>query len=1162
MMQRSRRPASSPELLEQRALLTTITVTSLEDNLESDGEVTLREALKAANEDTSVDGSAAGSGQDVIEFSSDLVGTIALVRSLGPLQITSGVHVKGLGADQTVINGNGNDGFVVAVQTADQMVEITDLHVTSAAWGFRIESDFEPNVAIRDAVVSESGLGISMNGASHTVVNTTVRDNRRGVRIRSGDATFQNSQIVDSLIVLPNNGTTIGAGMLIETDGRVEILDSIVARNVIDKPIGMGTIRGAGIMLDNGDTELIVRGSTITDNRIDGGSIISRGAGIWAEEGSSIEIENSTLSGNSVSGLNSRGGAIYGHEGSEISIVGSTITGNRVTTTQSGLAAGIYGGKVEILNSTLSGNVFEGGTTKGNALHAGEATIANSTIVDHVHGVRIRDRATITSTVFANNAHPDCLPDLCQEGGDLNASGAVVDIFNSFLSNNLLSGLEPAPIGNPDANGNLVGTQTGLLDPKLSPLQDNGGPGLTHALKSDSPLINAGANEQQLEFDQRGETFPRSIGTTDIGAFEALELLFKITSSQQVDETSGSVIFDIQLLADVDSPITFDYETRDITAEAGEDFVAVSGQLTFSSKDEVQQVTVDLIDDALPERTEQFSLHVASTTGDGNTDIGQVTITGDEDTGMHLLPDGELLIRGTEADDIVTMSMTGDNLDITLNGTTKSYPLDEIAYFTFVGGNGDNDFRALAGLTAPFTVTTGNGNDFIETSAGPDHVQTGSGRDYVFARADRDTIDGGSGGDTILGGSGVDSIIGGNGSDSLSGGPGGDYIITGIGRDIARGDGGNDFISPDTSESIWPVRLFGGDGDDTLTGGAQADQLTGDAGNDVFVNVSDGDVALGGAGDDEFSVLGAVFANGGGGNDTIRGSHLEGSGSPTLRGAGGNDTLTGSGIIAFGGAGSDVLTIGDGTNVPSIAYGEAGNDFLNSLRNSTTDTLVGGPGRDLMTGSTRGCSAGDLYIGGDGNDTITGGDTPDTIEGGNGNDRLDGDFGDDLIDGGEGNDSIQGGKGDDTLLGNAGDDTLKGQNGLDVLLGSTGNDRLTGSNGLDLLVGGSGSDTILGGRGEDILIGGTTLLAPPELSSILDEWTNDDRSPEVRAANIRDGSGSDDRENSDTFLNSSTLADDGDVDDLTGETGLDWFFARTGSDMLEDKDDTELFDEI
>src|SRR6478735_9230660 len=49
------------DVLEERTLLSTITVTSLADNLDADGLVTLREAIAAANTNRRVDGSPAGS---------------------------------------------------------------------------------------------------------------------------------------------------------------------------------------------------------------------------------------------------------------------------------------------------------------------------------------------------------------------------------------------------------------------------------------------------------------------------------------------------------------------------------------------------------------------------------------------------------------------------------------------------------------------------------------------------------------------------------------------------------------------------------------------------------------------------------------------------------------------------------------------------------------------------------------------------------------------------------------------------------------------------------------------------------------------------------------------------------------------------------------------
>jgi hypothetical protein len=56
------------EALDDRLVPAVISVTSLADNLTVDGQVTLREAIRVADTDTSVDGSAAGSGADTLRF--------------------------------------------------------------------------------------------------------------------------------------------------------------------------------------------------------------------------------------------------------------------------------------------------------------------------------------------------------------------------------------------------------------------------------------------------------------------------------------------------------------------------------------------------------------------------------------------------------------------------------------------------------------------------------------------------------------------------------------------------------------------------------------------------------------------------------------------------------------------------------------------------------------------------------------------------------------------------------------------------------------------------------------------------------------------------------------------------------------------------------------
>jgi hypothetical protein len=93
-----------------------------------------------------------------------------------------------------------------------------------------------------------------------------------------------------------------------------------------------------------------------------------------------------------------------------------------------------------------------------------------------------------------------------------------------------------------------------------------------------------------------------------------------------------------------------------------------------------------------------------------------------------------------------------------------------------------------------------------------------------------------------------------------------------------------------------------------------------------------------------------------------------------------------------GTAGDDVLT---GTPLADVILGEAGNDTLRAVvsEDRAGDTLLGGPGNDLLVGSG----------------------WTDTLEGGPGNDVLRGGAGGDLIVGGPGRDVIQGQGGRDVI---------------------------------------------------------------------------------------------------------------------------------------------------
>jgi expansin (peptidoglycan-binding protein) len=117
-------------------------------------------------------------------------------------------------------------------------------------------------------------------------------------------------------------------------------------------------------------------------------------------------------------------------------------------------------------------------------------------------------------------------------GGGISNQGNIV-LINTIVANSLLGGDcygsitdgghnidSDGTCGLDPANGSMPNT-----DPALGPLQNNGGPTLTHALLWGSPAIDAGDDAQCPETDQRGVLRPQDgdndgWAVCDIGSYE------------------------------------------------------------------------------------------------------------------------------------------------------------------------------------------------------------------------------------------------------------------------------------------------------------------------------------------------------------------------------------------------------------------------------------------------------------------------------------------------------------------------------------------------------------------------------------------------------------------------------------------------------------------
>jgi CSLREA domain-containing protein len=250
-------------------------------------------------------------------------------------------------------------------------------------------------------------------------------------------------------------GGFIGGGVL--NAGTLTLAESHVKDNVAD--------RGAGVYNTG---SLIVRASAVSGNKANLGSATPAAGGIQSGGGGSLEVVNSTVSGNEA--------------------------------TASDAAGGIY-----VVDGTAN---ITAGTVAFNSAPQGASSAG---------GVKNRDGSvTMANTIVAANSA--AFADL---------SGAFTSQGYNLVGNNA-GAAESFPAGAPNANKDTVGTSQ-AVDPLLDQLGDYGGTTPTHRLQPGSPAIDRG-KAFGLSTDQRGEPRPsddQNVANadggdgSDVGAFEA-----------------------------------------------------------------------------------------------------------------------------------------------------------------------------------------------------------------------------------------------------------------------------------------------------------------------------------------------------------------------------------------------------------------------------------------------------------------------------------------------------------------------------------------------------------------------------------------------------------------------------------------------------------------
>ena len=271
------------EQLEVRRLLTTYTVSTGADVVAADGEISLREALQAAQTNSRVfDAMAGDPGRDVVTFADGLT-QIELNSALPALSESIVID----GRDEVVtIDGNFSGGFLGGIFTlvgsGGGTFSLSDLRLTggAGAGGGAVLATGGATVLL-DTVVFEGNTSASGGGALTVAGGSTV--------------TMEGGAFVENVV-----GSTLGGGAL-------QLVEGTFAGEGVDF-LRNGVGGDGGAVLVGGEGTFSLDGGTFAENSAAvSGGLPSRGGAMFVAEGGSALLTDVTHSDNEAS----LGGAVY-----------------------------------------------------------------------------------------------------------------------------------------------------------------------------------------------------------------------------------------------------------------------------------------------------------------------------------------------------------------------------------------------------------------------------------------------------------------------------------------------------------------------------------------------------------------------------------------------------------------------------------------------------------------------------------------------------------------------------------------------------------------------------------------------------------------------------------------------------------------------------------
>jgi hypothetical protein len=338
----------------------------------------------------------------------------------------------------------------------------------------------------------QGGAAIFEDGGSLTVINCSFTDNHCASTGQDVSGGAINGQGIGTLIIVGStfSGNSGSNGGAVGTQAEnVTVVNSTFTGN---KATGSGGNPGNGgdggaLTYDGANNSLTLCGDTFISNQANaaGGAVFRVGY-----NNEPVNIDRCVFEGNSVDTASGNAAGLY-LEHVTINMTATTISGNT-----GHFGGGLWAGQssiVKLTNVTIANN----STAAGGAIWFANqvtGTLLNCTIVGNTGGLFGGDTGvSLHNTIVANNPK-----------GTLDSTTNCAKAHGSSGPNLQYPG-----------SGTLCTTGITIGDPKLGPLQDNGGTTRTMLPGAGSPAIGAGTGCPAT--DQRGK--PRA-GACTLGAVE------------------------------------------------------------------------------------------------------------------------------------------------------------------------------------------------------------------------------------------------------------------------------------------------------------------------------------------------------------------------------------------------------------------------------------------------------------------------------------------------------------------------------------------------------------------------------------------------------------------------------------------------------------------